>query len=113
MRTLVVTLTALLLAAAPAEAKQIEKVVVCGDGHQCTTLENGRDGDLMVFANGGPPVDGPTAPGAFYRVRMTMLKPDTSARHRWTNIWVPGLERVANTDGSWQWTATAPAQATA
>jgi hypothetical protein len=108
MRSLLVALIALALAAAPAAAKEVSKVVVCGSGAHCTTLDRTHDGDLMAFVEGGAPVDAPTTRAPFYRVRVTMAE-GPSQTYRFTSLWVPALRRLGTRDGGWQWISTLPA----
>jgi hypothetical protein len=107
MRSLLVALIALAVTAAPAAAKEVSKVVVCGSGGQCTTLDRKHDGNLMAFVEGGAPVDAPTTHAPFYRVRITMAE-GPSQSFRFTNLWVPALHRLGTRDGGWQWISTLP-----
>lgn len=105
MRTFALTLAALLLVAAPAEAKRIDQVSICGAAGRCTTLDPKHDGDLMAFAEGGEPVGAPGRAAAFYRVKLMVREPGTGIADRWTNVWVPSLHRIATRDegGRWTW----------
>src|SRR5688572_13597018 len=84
--------------AAPARAKEVLSVMVCGE-NGCATS---RDRDVIAgLAEGGDPVDPPEAAAPFFRVRMTVGDEDGKAVDRFWTYFMPKGELIRNTDGTW------------
>jgi hypothetical protein len=94
---LLTVLLASLAIAAPAAAKEVVSVTVCGVG-DCATSKNA---DLMSgMIDIGPPTTGPKAPVPFYRV-TTAIGDGDEVFGRVQSFWVPSAGRLLAEDGSW------------
>jgi hypothetical protein len=91
-------IAALLISAAPAAAKEVSKVQVCGAA-SCTTVDKsdniGGGGDgLMVFAqDNGVALEDLQQPAPYYRVRITVDEGDSD--FGWSIRYVPSAKLIA------------------
>jgi hypothetical protein len=97
---------AALALAAPAGAKEVSQVAVCGAGNACTTYDKSDKQDLMVFGYGGDTAEPPGAPAGWYRVRVTVTepRPGKDVAHPWTVVWVPSKNLLGSrSETNWNW----------
>lgn len=94
---LLTVLLASLVVAAPATAKEVQSIKVCGvDG--CATS---KDAELMSgMIDIGPPTSAPKAPAPFYRLTMAIGDGD-EVFGRIQSSWVPSAGRMLAEDGNW------------
>ena len=86
-----------LAVAAPATAKEIQSVTVCGAGG-CSTS---KDPALMSgMIDVGPPTSAPKAPAPFYRLTMA-IGDGHEVFGRVQSSWVPSAGRLLAEDGNW------------
>ena len=86
-------LLALLAVAAPAMAKELTKVEVCGpDGCAAITGET----NLQNFGGSGEPDGSVAAPAPFYEIRYTLDAEGESSQ--WSSWYVPSADRLATVD---------------
>jgi hypothetical protein len=86
-------LLALLAVPAPAMAKELTNVSVCGpDSCQAITGET----NLHNFGTGGEPDGSVPAPAPFYEIRYTVDAEGES--HQWSSWYVPSAKRLASVD---------------
>jgi hypothetical protein len=94
---LLTVLLASLAPAAPAFAKEVQSVTVCGAGGCATS----KDRDLMSgMIDFGPPTSPPKGPAPFYRVTMA-VGDGHEIFGRVRSSWVPSAGRLLAEDGSW------------
>ncbi len=94
---LLTVLLAALAVAAPATAKEIQSVTVCGAGG-CSTS---KDPSLMSgMIDVGPPTSAPKAPAPFYRLTMA-IGDGHEVFGRVQSSWVPSAGRMLAEDGNW------------
>lgn len=87
-----------LVLAAPAQAKEVLSVKVCGENGCVTSRDRGL---IAALADGGDPVDPPTAAAAFFRVRLTIGDEKGKVMdHFWTHF-MPKGELIRGSDGTW------------
>src|SRR4051812_25650145 len=92
MRRLALAAIALCALAFPAaaQAKEISKVAVCGQGDKCVTYDNTDFNNLTFLAGSAGPTDPPNAAAPWYRVRFTMdMRKEGGGLDRWTVAYVP------------------------
>ncbi len=99
MRRLLSAVLLLCLAfAAPASAKEVLSVKVCGSNG----CETSRDRELIAaMADGGDPVDPPSAASPFFRVRLTIGDDRGEVVERFWTHFVPKGELIRGAEGVW------------
>jgi hypothetical protein len=100
-----------LAAPAPASAKEISKVSVCGTTGQCTTYDKSDFKSLMFLANDAGPTDPPATAAPWYRVRFTVDEREHGGGYEsWTVAYVPSADslRVRDQSGDFAWVALNP-----
>src|SRR5688572_1545674 len=98
--------TAMVLAA-PAVAKEIEEMTVCGAGG-CTKVTS--SGDAHAMLEGGAVSDAP-ASAPFYRIRLGIGDGSGKVFERFSILYVPSADKVRAIDGQWMNTTTATERA--
>jgi hypothetical protein len=98
MRYLAALITAFLLIAPAAQAKEIRKARACGVDGCVTTRDHGV---LQGMMNGGPPTVPPTTDGAAYRITGAIVEPGHGVVARVHSWWVPSLGMLVGEDGTW------------
>jgi hypothetical protein len=87
-----------LVLAAPAQAKEVLSAQVCGDNECVTSRDHGL---IAGLAEGGGPVDPPTAAAPFFRVRLTIGDERGKAMDRFWTWFMPKGELIRGSDGTW------------
>jgi hypothetical protein len=96
-RFLLTALLASLTLAAPATAKEVQSVTVCGVG-DCAMSKDPQLTSGMIDV--GPPTSRPKAPAPFYRVTMA-IGDGHEVFGRTQSSWVPSAGRMLAEDGRW------------
>ncbi len=97
-RLLTLGLVLCLVAAAPAQAKEVLSAKVCGE-NGCVTS---RDRALIAgLAEGGDPVGPPNAASPFFRVRLTVGDEKGKVMERFWTHFMPKGELIRGSDGTW------------
>jgi hypothetical protein len=102
---------ALIGAPAPAAAKEISRVSVCGKHRECTVYDKADFNSLMFLAQDAGPTDPPAAAAPWYRVRFTVdAREHGGGLERWTVAYVPPADvfRVREQGGGFTWVALNP-----
>ena len=87
-----------LVLAAPAEAKEVLSAKVCGQNGCVTSRDRGA---IAGLAEGGDPVDPPSAAAPFFRVRLTIGDETGNVTDRFWTHFVPKGELIRGSDGTW------------
>jgi hypothetical protein len=106
-----VTVLGVLAAPAPAPAKELSKVSVCGASGECTTYDTSDFNNLMFLAEDAGPTNPPASAAAWYRVRFTVDEREHGGGYdRWTAAYVPSADRLRIRDdgGNFTWVGVHP-----
>ena len=87
-----------LVLAAPAQAKEVLSAKVCGENGCATSRDRGL---IAALADGGDPVDPPTAAAPFFRVRLTIGDEKGKVMDRFWTHFMPKGELIRGSDGTW------------
>jgi hypothetical protein len=87
-----------LVLAAPAQAKEVLSAKVCGANGCVTSRDHGL---IAGLAEGGDPVDPPTAAAPFFRVRLTVGEENGKVQERFWTHFMPKGELIRGADGTW------------
>ena len=87
-----------LVLAAPAQAKEVLSVKVCGENGCATSRDRGL---IAALAEGGDLVDPPKVAAPFFRVRLTIGDEKGTVMDRFWTHFVPKGELIRGSDGTW------------
>ncbi|HEX2086708.1 MAG TPA: hypothetical protein VHF89_13595 [Solirubrobacteraceae bacterium] len=102
-RLALATASLALLVAAPATAKELATVSICG-ADRCTDVTEDASHALV---EGGPVADAPSGRQPYFVVRLGIAEPGGKVVHRFRMRWLPEAGLLRGEDGTWM---TAPVQ---